>query len=188
MKISTEELAHRLCREIRENLTLVGPRPPDKESTKCVFKVLHEIGQSLGYEVLGTHIEACQEWLLDVVWWKNYSWPEIGIALAVECEWKTGKRELVDDFQKLLCTKAPLKVFIYDGGNVPADGNEPQTWIKEEMRKYHHHVAGETYLFAAFGDRDQYCHKFVVPHDGALESVDFELLVTPEVVAQAALA
>jgi len=147
------------------------------------MKVLHRHGNALKYEVLCQHIEGCHEWLLDLIWWKNE--PEIGIALAVECEWG-GTRDIIDDFQKLLCTKAPLKVLIYDGGNIPKHGDDVQAAIKNEMKIYHHHVAGETYLFLAFGDRQQYCHRFVVPRDGVLEEINFELLIDAPAASMAA--
>ena len=80
------------------------------------------------------------------------------------------------DFQKLLCTKAPLKLFIYDGGNVPEDGKTEREQIRNEMLVYRHHVAGETYLFVGFGNTGQYAYRFVVLKDGALQDIEFEML------------
>jgi hypothetical protein len=91
------------------------------------------------------------------------------------------------DFQKLLCTKAPLKLFIYDGGNFPKQGEKECEQIRSEMLAYRHHVEGGTYLFVSFGNIDQYSYRFVVPKDGALRAIDFETLSATPTASYAAV-
>ena len=172
--ISSEELAAVLCRDVRAKVNDHPRNPNNRVWTDIVYEVLYREGTQLGYQVYCSRIGACHEWLLDVVWWNHTRGGEVGIVLAVECEWDC--KDLMWDFQKLLCTKAPLKVFIYDGGNTPQYGRKERKQLEQEMLAYRDHVEGETYLFVSFGDTGQYAHRFVVPKDGALETIEFETL------------
>jgi hypothetical protein len=167
--ISSEDLATLLCRDVRAKVRKYPRNPNNRVRTAIVKEVLHREGTQRGYEVC---IGDCHEWLLDLVWWKQSREGGIGIALAVECDWDF--KDQMWDFQKLLCIKAPLKVFIYDGGNIPEQGRTERKQFEEEMLAYRHHVADETYLFISFGDTSQYSYRFVVPKDGALKTIHFE--------------
>ena len=176
--MSSAELAYLLCARVRQGVITRGFKVQNTVWTELVKKVLDDEGTRLGYEVLCRGIQDSHEWMLDVIWWKTYREESIGIALAVESEWKTPVREVIDDFQKLLCVKAPLKLLVYDGGNLPEHGAAVRSEIMAEMMRYHHHVKGETYLFASFGNIGEYCHRSVIPNDGQIEPFEFELLDT----------
>lgn len=173
--ISSGELATLLCREVRAKVGEYPQNPNKRVWTEIVLKdVLCQEGTRLRYEVCCSGMKEHGGWLLDMIWWKQNRESGIGIALAVECEWDS--KDLMWDFQKLLCTKAPLKLFIYDGGNFPKQGEKEREQIRSEMLAYRHHVEGETYLFVSFGDMGQYAYRFVVAKDGALRAIDFETL------------
>lgn len=180
VRIAPAELARRVCLEVRAKFDVFSSNPPNRTWTETVTRVLYDIGNQLGYDVYCKHVEKAHEWLLDVVWWKTLKEPSIGVAFAAECEWDY--TDLMWDFQKLLCIKAPVKMFIFDGGNSPTDGFKTVRslrmsvfdQIKSEMLAYKHHVKGETYLFVSFGDKKQYADEVVVPADGALSEIVFE--------------
>ena len=182
VSISSEDLATVLCREVRARANTFPANPTGHDWTAIIKEVLCKVGEHRKYEVLCRGINEHHEWLLDVVWWKQHRERGRGSARAGEGEWEC--KDLMWDFQKLLCVKAPLKVFIYDGGNIPEHGEMERKQFEGEMRVYPHHVAGEEYLFVSFGNTGQYAHHFVVPRDGALEHIEFEYLETVESIGR----
>jgi hypothetical protein len=181
LAIPSDDLVQTLCRRVRERVNSYPQNPPASIWTAIVAQVLHEIGDNLHYDVYCKHVDKCHEWLLDAIWWRKESdEAQTGIALAVECEWDY--RDLMWDFQKLLCIKAPVKLFIYDGGNVLEHGNtvvrslgmSVQAQIEGEMGRYPYHVEGETYLFVSFGNTGEYAQRFVVPSNGRIDAVELE--------------
>jgi hypothetical protein len=114
--------------------------------------------------------ESYGEWLLDVVWFTR---EEGTILLAAEIEWGR-KGEVLVDFQKLLCIKAPLKVMVY------CDRSGRGSFVKdfeEYLREFDHHVAGEHYLFIemAPGPSDR-AYLYKVPSDGHQTGISFQSL------------
>jgi hypothetical protein len=93
------------------------------------------------------------------------------IRLAAESELGT-KEEVLDDFQKLLCIKAPLKIMIY------------YVYKKSFMEKFagyikdfDQHVKGERYLLIEFARGPADCaYLYQVPNHGRLAKVEFRLL------------
>ena len=186
VRISSTELARLVCRNVRSMMETHPSPASDTVWTKAVKQVLHEAGSRLGYDICCHGVQDCHEWLLDVVWWKTPTdTGGIGMALAVESEWGDSVQGVLDDFRKLLCVKAPLKLMIYDGGDLPECGTAVQSGLKADLHSYHHHIAGEVYLFMGFGPTKEYCHRFVVPNDGILKNIEFELLETSSMSAGA---
>ncbi len=83
--------------------------------TTAVKTVLSCVGTTKGYDVQCSGLEGAHEWLLDVVW-RTDSETSMGVSLGCESEWNEDSQEVILDFQKLLCIKAPLKLMIYSGG------------------------------------------------------------------------
>lgn len=105
--------------------------------------------------------EQTREFLLDAVWWQRTKKGECErMALAVECEWaakwpgEPGERTpeivaglVVDDFEKLLVMKCPLKLMIfctdkagtadYEGMRLVVVGE-----IERYLSQYAHHIEG----------------------------------------------
>jgi hypothetical protein len=119
--------------------------------TKATKLVLRNLGRQQ------TKIDVYEEWLLDMVW---YLRGKGGIQLAVESE--LGKREaILDDFEKLMCVKAPLKLFLIESGD---------SGVRKELEGYlaefGQHIKGETYLLADFHRGLHDCYQFVVKRNG----------------------
>jgi len=138
--------------------------------TKTVKDVLRERVDGKRCLVHPDSEEGYTEWLLDVVWFTR---EEGTILLAAEIEW--GRKDAVlYDFQKLLCTKAPLKVMVYcDHSGRGAFVNDFEEYLKE----FDHHVKDEHYLFIemAPGSSDS-AYLYKVPSDGRQTSISFEPL------------
>jgi len=110
------------------------------------------------------------EWFLDLVWFTR---EEGTIHLAVEVELQR-KGDVLFDFQKLLCVKAPLKVMVYRD----RDGKGSLVRRFEEyMEEFDQHVKGEHYLLVEMApsppDR---AYLYKVRQDGRQTSVSFSPL------------
>lgn len=142
--------------------------------TKAVKATLLDIGVEKGCYV-APHAELRQgEYMLDIVWFRNSDTADI--VLAVECEWG-GKRNVLEDFDKLLHIKAPLKVMIF---STSRHDEQAQAVLKEiqasYMEKFTQHVEGEHYILIEFVDpqKKAFCHSYLVPTNGQLEKVEFQ--------------
>jgi hypothetical protein len=132
----------------------------NKEWTDAVKKKLKKIakGYSNKTRCFYSHAElGMTEFLLDLVWWDK---DEIeGASLACECEWyfsRNGKvgqyaKRVGEDFAKLLVFKAPLKLMIFA---TPKQSPKVEYAVIKEinryLKRYKHHLAGETYLVLDF--------------------------------------
>ena len=88
------------------------------------------------------------EWLYDVTWYEPDDMKFMkSVPVAAECEWKN-IGDISDDFQKLLCARATVRVFIYDEKwfeNITA-----QDQFSEWIKNYNDSQNGDTYLFAGY--------------------------------------
>jgi len=99
-----------------------GKRLSREKWTKAVKRVVTKLGQDKNWVVSGHGIREADDsqWLLDLVWVKEYSdgrrkrafIREIG--LGMECEWNRSPEELDWDFQKLLAFRAHLRLFVFE--------------------------------------------------------------------------
>ena len=106
-------------------------------------------------------------WLLDLVWLHRATG---AIHLAVESE--LGNQDCVlNDFQKLLCMKSPIKMMIYY-----ADRASFVDRFEQYMRDFDQHLEGENYLLVEFaaGPADR-VYFYNVRKSGRLQTVKFEL-------------
>lgn len=146
----------------------VKDRSPDW--TRAVREVLRKYGEEKGLAVYPSSAKSgkrLREWLLDVVW---YSQTTGTIMLAVESEWGV-EDDVLDDFEKLLCIKAPLKVmiyFAYKGSLISS--------FEEYISDFDHHVRREQYLVIEFHGTRELAYLYEVPNDGQVRSPKFSEL------------
>lgn len=159
---SPEKIAQEVQREVRQ---LERDGKPDW--TRKVKEVLKGIGKEKGYKVYPDPEDKDREWhgewLLDLIWLDEKTG---AIRLAAESEWGN-EDEVLDDFQKLLCIKAPLKVMIYYVYNKPFVNK-----FENYMTRFDQHAKGEHYLLIEFapGPADQ-AHLYAVKN-GRIAKVD----------------
>ena len=133
---------------------------PDGKWTSGVLTALAKAGKHFGYRVAASRVpdehRDWGEWLYDLTWFdmdKNESWETKGhwsVPMVAECEWKSAKWEIQQDFEKLLIARAALRVMVYDGRHL-----EPEklcNWIDlfEGTR------VGDTYFWRHTKARDAY--------------------------------
>lgn len=163
---------------IQEALTiLVAPlievESTNTEWTREIKKRMVSLGQNLGFYTCASGVSdrtVCHwgEWLYDVAWvkYRKQEGTETGfdvndfhgVALALESEWGD-KRDVRDDFQKLVQAKADYKVMIWDRFSGFGDRKELESM--EETARHDPKNNGETYLFACYFRRER-CFEFSV--------------------------
>lgn len=154
------KIANEIKKEVRQ---LVKDRRPDW--SKKIKEVLRKLGKRNGYLVYPDPEKKDGAWLLDLIWLDRKTG---AIRLAVESE--LGKEgEVLYDFQKLLCIKAPLKIMIYYVDKKPFV-KEFEDYIKD----FDQHVRGERYLLIEFapGPTDR-AYLYEVRKHGRLDKVKF---------------
>jgi hypothetical protein len=137
---------------------------------KTVRDAVRGLGDRKRYLVHADPEEKLGEWLLDLVWFTR---EEGTIHLAVEVELQR-KSDVLSDFQKLLCVKAPLKVMVCrdrDGKGLLVRR------IEEYMKEFDQHVKGEHYLLVEMAPSPPDCaYLYKVRKDGRQTSVRFSPL------------
>lgn len=136
--------------------------------TRAIKTALAERGQVLGLLVSPDPVSGQGEYLLDMIW--QLQPPCRDILLAVESEWGSCG-DVLDDFEKLLHVKSPLKLMVsWLQGRYSAQ-------FLEQLRTgylmpFQQHIRGETYVWVNFvgmaGNAD--CYEFVAAQDGKIQT------------------
>lgn len=134
-------------------------RSDDKPGwTRAVKAAVREESKKRGWEVCATAPHRSSrfdwrehEWLLDAICWSG---PDI--TLAVECEWD--RKDVPNDFQKLMAVKSPLKLMVFEAG--PKNRRELVLSIEQKLNEYGQHVDGEVYLLLDFAEGSHHCSQF----------------------------
>lgn len=99
----------------------IGKGAGDAEWTRSVKRVLVDIGLRNGYRICtsGFKEEADEEWLYDLIWFKNSCDDRLEkLGLVMESEWHVSIKSLRFDFEKLLQAIAPLKIMVCQSGKM----------------------------------------------------------------------
>jgi len=122
----------------------------DSTWTREVKRVVGDIGVKHEFYVCASGWPGVfdNEWVFDVVWYKNDKDNHlVSIPLALESEWLRGSNDLKWDFEKLLVSKALLRVFVHQARTKSAV-NEAQRGLIALISKFDGSVKGDRYLFA----------------------------------------
>ena len=92
-------------------------------------------------------INAREEWLYDLCWLDYKDGFLIGMPLAVESEWR-GPNDIHDDFEKLVQSRAEVRLMIYDGGYRSQE--EMEGSFSRQISEFAHSKRNDRYLIAAF--------------------------------------
>jgi hypothetical protein len=145
-----------LVSEIPKRAKKEGKAPWNKATNEVLCKLGHKKGFIVYARGVRLRRKRLHEWLLDVIWY----WGRQGVRLAVESELGS-EQAVLDDFEKLLNIKSPLKLLLVEQGD-PHMVTELQWYL----RTFHRHVRGETYLLVDFHDGRHECYEFVAKRDG----------------------
>jgi len=134
-----------------------GPRLAPPDWTGLVKGTLLHLGHEHGFKVCSSQPGSDDgEWLYDLVWYTTQGNGEeerlVDVPLVVECEWKIAPARIKEDFEKLLVTNAPLKLFV-----CCPYSTERAAWMdyfNKTVKGYQRQRAGECYLIAFIGNEE----------------------------------
>jgi hypothetical protein len=139
-----------------------------------IKSILYELGNKDGLVfcrrrglVEGTIV---QEWLLDLVWLDKET---LAMKLAVESELALNMNQRLDDFEKLMSTKAPLKLFIYRARE--DESANVRKRLEQYLENFPQHIEGEEYLLMemAVNQKSACFHRYRVPGNGKIDKISF---------------
>lgn len=120
------------------------------EWTRAIKNEIGRLGSSLGYEVYASSCDFAKdgEWLFDLTW-ADYDNDQYlrGVPLALESEWTPS--EVVDDFCKLMVSKAKHRVMVFWASNRASASKKIKELI-DEIVNSQLPKKGDRYLFACW--------------------------------------
>jgi hypothetical protein len=158
--MTADKLEVKIMAELRR-LERKGNRIPDTYTawTEAILTGLARLGKSLGYRVYTSKgnpkgdIDA-GEWIYDLVW---LSYNRDGyiqkMPLALESELSPNKKDLLDDFCKLLVARADHRVMIFSANN-KAGAEKKIFELIDELEHCGLTCFGDRYLFAGLLEND----------------------------------
>ncbi len=120
--------------------------------TRAVKNTVGTIGHQLGYRVYAasSKFERNGEWVFDLGWFKMRGEIIIDLPLALESEWSPD--DAMDDFQKLLVSRARHRVMVlWSRKRTSAD--RLITSLIRQVATYRGSQSGDRYLFCCWVDR-----------------------------------
>ncbi len=136
----------------------------DKLWTRCLLTKIGRVGQQKGYFVYadvredGRPVFDDGEWLFDLCW-LDYSDDKkwlIGAPLVLECEWGS-RKNITDDFQKLLLARADLRVMVFSGRS-NSETVETTECLKTFIKKLADTSSDDHYLLCGWSREDRRFH------------------------------
>jgi hypothetical protein len=169
--MSIQQLEHqRIIEQLIERLPITAEKYSCGAWTKAVKLVMRKLCEEHlgkeGWEFCGSLVEedrTWHEWLLDVAWYRKTP-DEEGILLALESEWAPSLEEIGSDFCKLLATKAPLKIFLFEAQKQGINR------LQQMVNKWQQHTQGDV-IYAIDFSRGQ--------HKTWICMIDFEVSQKP---------
>lgn len=165
--------------EVADHLLSIPNRVENQNSnpewTATVNDILWELGQRSGFVVCchPSGFRKSMEWMCDVVWLPQP--PAVSAVLAAESEWGS-VGDVLDDFQKLLSFKAPLKALLYSFRSGSRQLQEVREKIAEYLRAYPYHIAGEEYLFIEYTGSENSARHVLIETNGQRSDFKFKAL------------
>ncbi len=149
-------------RQVRDALVALDskwPEMPGSDSawTRAVKDAVGGVGEKHGFLVCAAESRFAEngEWLYDLTWLKVEDKKRIvvDIPLALESEW-TPDDEMMFDFQKLVVSKAQLRVMVFWAESDRA-ADQLLTGFIDQVRRFQGSRSGDRYLFVYYVGDDR---------------------------------
>ncbi len=168
--IEPKQLVTELMQRATATARKIDPGEEDTAWTKAVKLALDAMARDRGFTAhYSNREEENSEFLLDLVWWKQDK-KSCGAVLGMECEWGNAD-QVLEDFDKLLQFKSPLKLMIFTA-DTARKRRGIHAKLLERLRSFAQHVRGECYVFTEFTKRCCYSYRCDIEKDGMNQSVE----------------
>ena len=125
----------------------------DSYWTQEITDRLHAEGIRRQFEAYAPGARYGHQWVFDLCWVKRYNDRTVSLPLAVEIEWNNWQ-EVMDDFEKLLWSKAQLRCLIF---YAEAQREEYIKELKNRIKAFEGTQPEDTYLFCVCGSDNKFC-------------------------------
>lgn len=117
--------------------------------TRAIKDAVGDVGVSLGFQVYAAEckFEENGEWLYDLSWFQEDNDSVIDMPLALESEW--APRDIMEDFQKLLVSRAGYRVMVFWAQTVEARQRNVDKMITQ-IQRYQRTQKNDRYLFCCW--------------------------------------
>ena len=147
------------------DLDQYAERWSDRRCTREVKNAVGAVGERLGFNV---HAASCRyddirEWLYDLCWCRQDDYRLVlDMPLALECEWNPTLVEILDDFQKLLVSRASHRIFLCSQPT-SEDWADCVEHLTEQIRIYSGTRDGDRYLLGCWNESGWEFQQYVHP-------------------------
>ena len=142
----TAETLERSLNNLAEEASRNDDNWPTGEWTRRVKQLLVQLADN-NYTVYASEVTENGEWMYDVVWIDLVEGRIRAIPLVAECEWGW-RPEVSDDFQKLLISRAEVRVMIFCANSREAASSLVEE-LKQQIEYFRPRRVGDTYLLSS---------------------------------------
>jgi hypothetical protein len=163
-----EELDTNLVSEIISAIESVPAAIPSGKGdgvwTAAIKRKLIDLGKKRDYRICtsGFPDECDQEWLCDLVWYRNDPPDHLReIGLVLESEWSANPKHIKFDFEKLPIVKSPIKVMVFQ--DFQKDPLRLWSLLETGIKNFQTEQAHEKYILARYqNDNDNFAFKQII--------------------------
>lgn len=149
------EMERRVQEAIRTAMEKENREHPkcNKAWTDAIVRALTALGRELGYKVRGARTDDRRDyfergWLWDLTWAEVRDQTLISLPLIAESEWDTKWDAILWDFQKLIVSRAALRVMIFETRTAQIESHFSR--LIEVTQDHTGSQTGDRYLFACW--------------------------------------
>lgn len=174
-----------IVQDLIQKLPAFAPGDKKQEWTSTVKQVMHQLCQDhTGKDVAdcyATISDVSWEWMLDVLWYAYGEQGQEWVLLGLESEWNDRGEGIVWDFRRLLATKAPIKIMLFEArGSKPEKSKKRRDEVIETLnaaaRAWAQHAAEDHFYAIDFSHGSHASYYCQIRSDGRDENFAFELL------------
>jgi hypothetical protein len=124
----------------------------DRTWTSELKQRIGRLGKEHGYYICANGCaepDTQGEWLYDLVWLSINGQLIVDVPLVLESEWATDRKNILEDFGKLLLARADHRVMIFQQKN-PLEVGRVYDLLSEQISAFSRSQPGDRYLLAGF--------------------------------------
>ncbi|SRR6266568_1335900 len=153
--MNVDDIATRIKQLLDKVCTDAKGEPWEEKSKPWTVRIMSDmssLAEQNGFEALYSKAPL-SEWLYDMVWCKRENDHLNKVPLVLESEWSRIKREIYEDFDKLLLARTQLRVMIFYQDKTASVKNVLDELVRR-IRSFQETRSGDCYLLAGLSAED----------------------------------